>query len=149
MIMTTQTQNKKGIGVKVPALRFPEFSGPARNASRSDAGGEWEEKRLGEFLIPTLREVPKPSKPYLALGIRSHFKGTFQKPDSDPDKIAMDTLYSLAEGDLIVNITFAWEGAVAIAKNAGGLSHRFPTYTFNDIVTRFFPFRFSEGADEI
>ncbi len=110
---------------RVPALRFPEFS------------GSWEEARLGDFLVPTLREVPKPNVPYLALGIRSHFKGTFQKPDSDPDKIAMDTLYSVAEGDLIVNITFAWEGAVAIAKkeDEGGLvSHRFPTYTFDDTV---------------
>lgn len=35
--MTTETQNKKVVGARVPALRFSEFS------------GEWEEKRLGEL----------------------------------------------------------------------------------------------------
>ncbi len=50
-------------------------------------------------------------------------------------KIDMDVLYQVESGDLIVNITFAWEGAVAIAKNedAGSfVSHRFPTYRFNE-----------------
>lgn len=50
----------------------------------------------------------------------------------------MDTLYVVREGDLTVNITFAWEGAIAIAKaeDDGGLvSHRFPTYVFNQQIT--------------
>ncbi|MET0254112.1 MAG: restriction endonuclease subunit S, partial [Terrimicrobiaceae bacterium] len=45
----------------------------------------------------------------------------------------MEELYEVREGDLIVNITFAWEGAIAIAGNedAGALvSHRFPTFAF-------------------
>ena len=45
----------------------------------------------------------------------------------------MDQLYEVKPNDLIVNITFAWEGAVAIAQPSddGALvSHRFPTYTF-------------------
>ena len=61
-------------------------------------------------------------------------KGSFQKPDFDPHSIAMETLYVVRHNDLIVNITFAWEGAIAIVKDEddGGLvSHRFPTYTFN------------------
>lgn len=94
----------------------------------------WEEKTLGEFLIPTFRAVDKPNGSYLAIGIRSHCKGTFQKADEDPTKNAMDTLYEVKENDLIVNITFAWEGAIAMVKKEddGGLvSHRFPTYTFN------------------
>ncbi len=41
-------------------------------------------------------------------------RGTFQKTDSEPDKIAMDKLYVVRNGDLVVNITFAWEGAIAI-----------------------------------
>ncbi len=95
---------------------------------------EWEEKKLEDFLNLRLREVPKPIENYLAIGIRSHCKGTFQKPDSEPHKIAMDKLYIVKENDLIVNITFAWESAIAIVKkeDEGGLvSHRFPTYTFN------------------
>ncbi len=100
--------------------------------------GDWEEKKISDFLILTLREINKPLDNYLAIGIRSHCKGTFQKPDSDPTKIAMDKLYVVKTNDLIVNITFAWEGAIAIVKkeDEGGLvSHRFPTYTFNEEIT--------------
>lgn len=106
-----------------PKLRFREFT------------DEWQDKKLGDLLSPNLRETDKPKYPYLALGIRSHFKGTFQKPNSDPIKIDMVKLFVVKKGDLIVNITFAWEGAVAIAKNEddGGLvSHRFPTYIFQE-----------------
>jgi type I restriction enzyme S subunit len=47
----------------------------------------------------------------------------------------MDTLYRIESNDLIVNITFAWEGAIAIAseEDSGGLvSHRFPTYRIRE-----------------
>ena len=92
---------------------------------------DWETKELGQIVKPVVREVEKPSHPYLAIGIRSHMKGTFRKPDSEPDKIAMDKLYVVHFHDLIVNITFAWEGAITIAsqEDHGGLvSHRFPTF---------------------
>jgi type I restriction enzyme, S subunit len=109
---------------------------------------EWEETPLSKFLVPTPREVKTPSGPYLAIGVRSHFKGTFQKRNSDPTKIEMETLFTVRPGDLIVNITFAWEGALAIAKayDDGGLvSHRFPTYTFNEKFTgsEFFQYIYS------
>ena len=121
-------QYKKGVMQKIfnQEIRF-----------KADDGSEfceWKEKKLEDFLNLTLREVPKPNDNYLAIGIRSHCKGTFQKPDSEPEKIAMDKLYVVKENDLIVNITFAWESAIAIVKkeDEGGLvSHRFPTYTFN------------------
>lgn len=86
---------------------------------------------LSKFLTFTPREINKPTENYLALGIRSHGKGLFHKPDSDPKAIAMDKLYEVKENDFIVNITFAWEHAVAIVgkEDVGGLvSHRFPTY---------------------
>ncbi|WP_420745287.1 restriction endonuclease subunit S [Photobacterium damselae] len=110
-----------------PTLRF-----------KADDGSDfpdWEEVSLGDVLIPTFREVDKPSNNYLAIGVRSHCKGTFQKPDSEPDKVAMDKLYVVRAGDLIVNITFAWEGAIAIVKDeddGGYVSHRFPTYLFDE-----------------
>lgn len=47
----------------------------------------------------------------------------------------METFYIVRENDLIVNITFAWEQAIAIVKpeDDGALaSHRFPTFTFID-----------------
>jgi len=103
----------------IPTLRFPEFY------------ENWERKSLGSVFSNIVRSIPKPTANYTSLGIRSHFKGTFQRIDSDPSKIEMDTLFVVKENDLIVNITFAWEGAVAIAtKNDenGLVSHRFPTY---------------------
>lgn len=97
------------------------------------------EVALSKFLTFTPREIDKPTENYLALGIRSHGKGLFHKPDSDPKAIAMDKLYEVKENDFIVNITFAWEHAVAIVgkEDVGGLvSHRFPTYIINtDIVS--------------
>ena len=69
---------------------------------------KWQTKSLRDILIPISRPVDKPKSTFLALGIRSHGKGTFLKPDFDPKKIDMDTLYEVKENDLIVNITFAW-----------------------------------------
>lgn len=106
-----------------PKLRFPEFR---------DAPG-WKEKRFDEVLTPIVRERKKPIEAYTGLGLRSHGKGTFLKRLEDPKKNAMEYLYEVKCDDLIVNITFAWEGAVAIAgpSDDGALvSHRFPTYTF-------------------
>jgi type I restriction enzyme S subunit len=50
---------------------------------------------------------------------------------AQPDTVAMEELYVARADDLIVNITFAWEGAIAIvpAEHDGHLvSHRFPTF---------------------
>ena len=95
---------------------------------------KWKIKLLEDVLIPVSRSVDKPTSSFLALGIRSHGKGTFLKHDFDPTKIEMDTLFVVRENDLIVNITFAWEQAIAIVgkQDDGALvSHRFPTFTFN------------------
>lgn len=134
-------QYKKGVMQKIfsQEIRFKDDNGKKFP--------EWEEKKLGEFLKLTQREVDKPSSNYLAIGVRSHCKGTFQKPDSEPAKIEMDKLYQVKEGDLIVNITFAWEGAIAMVKKEdenGLVSHRFPTYIFNEdlVLGKYFSFVF-------
>lgn len=106
---------------------------------------KWETCELKKFLIPTLREVKKPSENFLSVGIRSHFKGTFHKNDQDPNKVSVDKLFLVHEGDFILNITFAWEGALAIARkedHLGYVSHRFPTYTFKkEVITpKFFSY---------
>ena len=123
----------------VPKLRFPKF----RNASG------WDNKPLSEVLSPVVRERSKPSKPYTGLGLRSHGKGTFLKEEEDPAKNAMDVLFEVKRDDLIVNITFAWEGAIAIAglSDDGALvSHRFPTYAFKKgkALPEFFRYRIIE-----
>lgn len=88
-------------------------------------------KPLKYFLTPITREVGKPTSSYHALGLRSHCKGTFQRFIKDASTVAMETLYQVKENDLIVNITFAWEGAIALVKKTDEhclVSHRFPTY---------------------
>jgi type I restriction enzyme S subunit len=106
-----------------PKRRFPEF----RDAPN------WIEKALDEALSPIARERKKPTDAYTGLGMRSHGKGTFLKNLENPEKNSMEYLYEVERDDLIVNITFAWEGAIAIAKSTdtGALvSHRFPTFVF-------------------
>lgn len=86
---------------------------------------------LKKFLKLTLRDAAKPDIPYWALGIRSHGKGTFRRFVENPNTVAMDTLYRVRHDDLIVNITFAWEGAIAFVDRADEdcfVSHRFPTF---------------------
>ncbi|MFD2682600.1 restriction endonuclease subunit S [Bacillus seohaeanensis] len=98
---------------------------------------DWSIKKIGEILKPKIREIDKPNKGYWRLGLRSHAKGTFHEFVDDPSKVSMDRLYLVEENDLIVNITFAWEHAIAIADNKDHgklVSHRFPTYEFNENV---------------
>jgi len=90
-----------------------------------------DQRAVKEFLKPASRPVAKPISGYRALGIRSHGKGTFDRFVENPESVEMDTLYVAKAGDIIVNITFAWEGAVALVPrdHDGGLvSHRFPTF---------------------
>ena len=120
-------QYKKGVMQQIftQQIRFKDDKGKAF--------ADWKEKPLSDLLTLTLREIDKPEVNYMAIGVRSHMKGTFQKLDFDPETIAMEKMYVVRHNDLIVNITFAWEGAIAIVKKEddGGLvSHRFPTYTF-------------------
>jgi type I restriction enzyme S subunit len=90
---------------------------------------------LGSVIQAVARPVPTPKTAYRALGIRSHGKGTFQRVIERPDEIDMETVYVVGPNDLIVNITFAWEGAIALAKPEDAdcfVSHRFPTFEINE-----------------
>ena len=95
---------------------------------------------MGEVIEQQIREVDKPNDAYRRLSVRSHAKGTFHQVVEDPSTVAMDKLYIVKADDLIVNITFAWEHAIAVANlyDDGLLvSHRFPTYRakFNSDIT--------------
>jgi len=106
----------------LPKVRFQGFT---------DA---WKKMTLSQILSPQLRPIPKPTEPYWRLGIRSHVRGTFHELVENPESVDMDTLYVVHDKDLIVNITFAWEHAITVAKKADEgklVSHRFPTYVFN------------------
>jgi type I restriction enzyme, S subunit len=95
----------------------------------------WRQVRLRQLLVPRELWVAKPRKPFLSAGVRSHGRGIFLKPDFEPSQISLEELHSLRAGDLVLNTTFAWEGAAAIVpvKADGALvSHRFPSFAFNE-----------------
>lgn len=71
-----------------------------------------------------------PTASYSELGVRSFGRGTFHKPDLAGMEVGSKKLFRIEPGDLLFNIVFAWEGAVAIAQpqDHGRVgSHRFLT----------------------
>ena len=71
-----------------------------------------------------------PDQRYPELGVRSFGRGTFHKPALDGMAVGSKKLFRIHAGDLLFNIVFAWEGAVAIAQpeDDGRVgSHRFLT----------------------
>ncbi len=106
----------------VPELRFKGFD------------GEWEEKKLGEIVTEFKNPVELPHNGYTRLGIRSHAKGTFHEYVAPGHELEAAQMSEVKADKLIMNITFAWEHAVAITdKDDEGklVSQRFPQFTFN------------------
>jgi type I restriction enzyme S subunit len=123
-LIAAKAERKLGLvqGLIGGEMRFKEFQKET-----------WRKLHLGDVLSYESRITKKPGGSFLAAGVRSHGKGVFLKPDFDADDIALDELFELRTGDLVVNITFGWEGAAAIVPpEADGalVSHRFPTFTF-------------------
>src|SRR5712692_10620811 len=78
-------------------------------------------ERLPMRAVAPLERRPievKPEEEYFELGIRSFGKGTFHKPSITGASLGTKRIFSIEEGDLLFNIVFAWEGAVAVAKPA-------------------------------
>ena len=86
---------------------------------------------MGEIAPLVRRPVEiDPDASYPELGVRSFGKGTFHKPALPGIEVGTKKLFTVGAGDLLFNIVFAWEGAVAVAadKDAGRVgSHRFLT----------------------
>jgi type I restriction enzyme, S subunit len=92
----------------------------------------WPRTNLGDVL----RSVPRPvhvkaEALYREIGIRSHSKGVFHKNPVSGMELGSKKVFWLESGDFVLNIVFAWEGAVAVLTEADvGMigSHRFPTF---------------------
>lgn len=115
-----------------PEIRFKGFA---------DA---WRHYQLNDIVQPYFDPVRTPDDGYFRLGIRSHGKGTFHNYVAPGMELETAQMHRVAANNLIVNITFAWEHAVAITNEAdyGKLvSHRFPQFTFNvGMSPRFFKY---------
>lgn len=109
--------------MNVPKLRFKEFT------------DEWKQTPLKNIIYSNIIEAPKPTTDYIRLGIRSHCKGTFHELVKIENILSADKMYIVPKNNLILNITFAWEQAIAITDdNDEGkyTSNRFPTFAFKD-----------------
>ncbi len=119
-------------GESVPEIRFQGFS---------DA---WEQRKLSELMERYEDPVETPHDGYERLGIRSHAKGTFHSYVEPGKELETAKMHRVANDKFIVNITFAWEHAVAITdeSDAGMLvSHRFPQFSFDTkLKSRFFKY---------
>ncbi|SEK02040.1 type I restriction enzyme, S subunit [Sphingomonas sp. OV641] len=84
---------------------------------------------MGEVAPLVRRPVTiDPDATYPELGVRSFGKGTFHKPPLTGIDVGSKRLFSIEPADLVFNIVFAWEGAIAVAEasDAGRVgSHRF------------------------
>ena len=107
---------KESIKKRIEAVRRGEVpEGYRRTKDIGIAPSDWRVGQLSDVLHNKQRPVPKPDEPYWRLGIRSWAKGTFHAYVDDPAAVDMDELYVVQENDLVVNITFAWEHAIAVA----------------------------------
>lgn len=98
----------------------------------------------------------EPSGKYHEIGIRSFGKGTFHKPPIEGLSVGTKKLFRIEADDLLFNIVFAWEGAVAVAtpRDHGRVgSHRFLTCVPKKglATSRFLCFHFltDEGLEQL
>lgn len=105
----------------IPELRFPEFQ------------TEWNQNIVDWYI----KRVSSPvdigtDQIYREIGVRSHGKGLFHKPEIQGKKLGGKRVFWIQPNAFIVNIVFAWEQAVALTserENGFIASHRFPMFT--------------------
>lgn len=114
-------------------------------------GAGWATARMGDIAPLVRRPVETHAdQTYREIGIRSFGKGVFHKAPATGLEIGSKRVFAIEPGDLLFNIVFAWEGAVAVATEAErGMigSHRFLTCVTDKrrVDARFLNYWFSRG----
>lgn len=114
-------------------------------------GAGWPRALMGEIAPLVRRPIePDAATTYREIGIRSFGKGVFHKPPTTGLEIGSKRVFAIEPGDLLFNIVFAWEGAVAVASDGErGMigSHRFLTCVVDPRMAdaRFLNYWFSRG----
>jgi type I restriction enzyme S subunit len=92
----------------------------------------WQLRKLRRLIRPVRRPVVvDPEGLYREIGIRSWGKGIFHKDPVTGALLEDKSVFHVEPSDLVFNIVFAWEGAVAVVseREVGMVaSHRFPTF---------------------
>lgn len=98
----------------------------------------WEMRKLRRILTQKKRPVEvQQDSDYQEIGLRSWGRGIFHKDSVKGALLEEKSIYRIEPGDFVLNIVFAWEGAVAIAsEQERGMvgSHRFPTFLVSEEV---------------
>ena len=112
---------------------------------------------LGELLKLERRPVKVvPDGQYAEIGIYCFGRGIFHKMPRSGLEVGDKNLFLIKEGDFILQVTFAWEGAVGLVSSAeDGMygSTRFPTFRIDE--SRCFPpylvnyFKTREGREQL
>lgn len=111
----------------------------------------WSTATMGEVAPLVRRPVETVADTtYREIGIRSFGKGVFHKVPTTGLEIGSKRVFAIEPGDLLFNIVFAWEGAVAVAgESERGMigSHRFLTCVTDKkrVDARFLNYWFSRG----
>ena len=100
----------------------------------------WDLRKLRRVITRIRRPVKvDPDSDYREIGIRSWGKGIFHKEALRGALLEEKSVFGIEPGDFVLNIVFAWEGAVAVAtEQETGMvgSHRFPTFRCSEEVER-------------
>jgi type I restriction enzyme S subunit len=96
----------------------------------------WPTVSLGELLRIERRRVQvEPEKLYQEIGIYCFGRGIFHKAPRTGFEVGEKDLFLMKQGDFILQVTFAWEGAIAIVSAAeDGMygSTRYPTFRVDE-----------------
>lgn len=106
------------------------------------------DQSLTKYLVGEILELvrtpiePIATQEYREIGIRSFGRGVFHKDAVAGKEIGKKRVFSVEPGRLILNVVFAWEGAVAITDDSDCgfiASHRFPMFVpkRNDVCLRY------------
>jgi type I restriction enzyme S subunit len=98
----------------------------------------WELRKLRRLITRISRPVKvDQDAEYREIGIRSWGRGIFHKEAVRGALLEDKSVFGIEPGDFVLNIVFAWEGAVGVATEAElGMvgSHRFPTFRCSEEV---------------
>lgn len=97
---------------------------------------DWQAISLGKLVTLERRPVKvNPDEEYAEIGIYSYGRGIFHKQPRSGVQVGDKDLFLIREGDFILQVTFAWEGAVGLASvREDGMygSVRFPTFQVDE-----------------
>ena len=92
----------------------------------------WGVAKLRRLITPVAHPLNvDPEQVYQEIGIRSWGRGIFHKDPIAGMDLGDKRVFKLRPGELVLNIVFAWEGAVAVVSEREKemvASHRFPTF---------------------